>query len=60
MQIRQSIIAGLALGLCASFASAQDIKIAHVYDKTGPLEAYAKQTQHRPDAWGWSTPPTAR
>lgn len=44
MQIRQSIIAGLALGLCASFASAQDIKIAHVYDKTGPLEAYAKQS----------------
>ena len=24
---------------------AQTIKIAHVYDKTGPLEAYAKQTQ---------------
>ena len=44
MQIRLSIIAGLALGLCASFASAQDIKIAHVYDKTGPLEAYAKQS----------------
>ena len=44
MRIRQSIIAGLALGLCASFASAQDIKIAHVYDKTGPLEAYAKQS----------------
>ena len=44
MQIRHSIIAGLALGLCASFASAQDIKIAHVYDKTGPLEAYAKQS----------------
>jgi len=28
-----------------SLASAQDIRIAHVYDKTGPLEAYAKQTQ---------------
>jgi branched-chain amino acid transport system substrate-binding protein len=26
-------------------ALAQDIRIAHVYDKTGPLEAYAKQTQ---------------
>jgi branched-chain amino acid transport system substrate-binding protein len=29
----------------AGLAGAQDIKIAHVYDKTGPLEAYAKQTQ---------------
>ncbi len=27
-----------------SAAFAQDIKLAHVYDKTGPLEAYAKQT----------------
>ncbi|TSA17772.1 MAG: ABC transporter permease, partial [Betaproteobacteria bacterium] len=45
MKIRQSVIAGCALALCAGFAFAQDIKIAHVYDKTGPLEAYAKQTQ---------------
>ena len=37
-------IAGLALGLCSGLL-AQDIKIAHVYDKTGVLEAYAKQTQ---------------
>ena len=29
----------------ASLAFAQDIKIAHVYGKTGALEAYAKQTQ---------------
>jgi branched-chain amino acid transport system substrate-binding protein len=29
---------GLALG------QAKEIRIAHVYDKTGPLEAYAKQT----------------
>ena len=35
----------LAAALFASLAQAQDIKIAHVYDKTGPLEAYAKQTQ---------------
>jgi branched-chain amino acid transport system substrate-binding protein len=34
-----------ALSLCSGTAVAQDIKIAHVYDKTGPLEAYAKQTQ---------------
>ena len=34
-----------ALSLFSGSAVAQDIKIAHVYDKTGPLEAYAKQTQ---------------
>ncbi|MEK7436527.1 MAG: substrate-binding domain-containing protein [Pseudomonadota bacterium] len=49
MQIRPSaieaVIAGFALALCAGFASAQDIKIAHVYDKTGALQAYATQTQ---------------
>src|SRR5450759_4661503 len=50
MQFKRSIITGLALALCAGFtayagfAAAQDIKIAHVYDKTGPLEAYAKQS----------------
>ena len=45
MQIRHSAIAAIALALCAGYAAAQDIKIAHVYDKTGALEAYAKQTQ---------------
>ncbi len=29
----------------AAFGQAKEIRIAHVYDKTGPLEAYAKQTQ---------------
>ncbi len=29
----------------AAFGQANEIRIAHVYDKTGPLEAYAKQTQ---------------
>ncbi|HTO48612.1 MAG TPA: substrate-binding domain-containing protein [Burkholderiales bacterium] len=28
----------------AAFGQAKEIKIAHVYDKTGPLEAYAKQS----------------
>ena len=42
MQLKHSTIGGLALALCAGVAAAQDIKIAHVYDKTGPLEAYAK------------------
>lgn len=37
--------AGLAALSLGAVASAQDIKIAHVYDKTGTLEAYAKQTQ---------------
>ena len=33
--------------LCASapVAQSKDIRIAHVYSKTGPLEAYGKQTQ---------------
>ncbi|WP_294768120.1 substrate-binding domain-containing protein [uncultured Rhodoferax sp.] len=41
----------LAAGLCAAlltgtaFAQSKDIKIAHIYSKTGPLEAYGKQTQ---------------
>lgn len=34
--------AAFAAAFCAHGA---DFKIAHVYDKTGPLEAYAKQTQ---------------
>ena len=41
-------LAVLALACTASLAMAQsnkgEIRIAHVYDKTGPLEAYAKQT----------------
>ena len=40
-----SLLAAATLAGTASFAIAQDIKIAHVYDKTGALEAYAKQTQ---------------
>ncbi len=46
MSITRRIMTGL--GLVVAFgaaAMAQDIKIAHVYDKTGVLEAYAKQTQ---------------
>jgi len=54
MQRKRKTITGFALGLCAGFSAlalcsgivaAQDIRIAHVYDKTGALEAYAKQTQ---------------
>ena len=37
--------AGIALATTGALAQAKEIRIAHVYDKTGPLEAYAKQTQ---------------
>ncbi len=30
---------------CTVFAQSKDIRIALIYDKTGPLEAYVKQTQ---------------
>ena len=39
-----TLLAAGVLASATSLAFAQDIKIAHVYDKTGPLEAYAKQT----------------
>src|SRR5512143_3200435 len=44
MNMQRTTVA-LALAVCAGLASGQEIRIAHVYDKTGPLEAYAKQTQ---------------
>jgi branched-chain amino acid transport system substrate-binding protein len=45
MTMRHRLIAALALLCSAATLQAQDIKIAHVYAKTGPLEAYAKQQQ---------------
>ena len=39
------IAAAMGAGLFASAASAEDLKIALIYGKTGPLEAYAKQTE---------------
>jgi branched-chain amino acid transport system substrate-binding protein len=45
MNLRRTIMSGFAAALLGTgLAVAQDIKIAHVYDKTGVLEAYAKQT----------------
>lgn len=43
-------LAALAVGVLASSgalaqAKGKDIKIAHIYSRTGPLEAYGKQTQ---------------
>ena len=42
-----STLTGLA-SFCApglALAQSKDLKIAHIYSKTGPLEAYGKQTQ---------------
>jgi len=45
------LLTGLSLltALCwksgLAYAQGKEVRIAHVYDKTGPLEAYAKQTQ---------------
>jgi branched-chain amino acid transport system substrate-binding protein len=42
---RRSVLAAAVLTLAAGAASAQsEIRIAHIYSKTGPLEAYGKQT----------------
>jgi hypothetical protein len=38
------VAAALAVSFGTAFGQAKEIRIAHVYDKTGPLEAYAKQT----------------
>ena len=40
-----TVLAAAMLAGATSLAIAQDIKIALITDKTGPLEAYAKQTQ---------------
>jgi len=45
---RRHLIALAALAAAVSgtaFAQGKDIRIAHIYSKTGPLEAYGKQTQ---------------
>ena len=39
------ITAALGAGLFAGNAAAEDLKIALIHGKTGPLEAYAKQTE---------------
>jgi len=46
MTIGRIFVAGaLALAASAAFAQSKELRIAHVYGKTGALEAYAKQTQ---------------
>ena len=39
-----TLAAACAIALTFGAVSAQDIRIAHIYSKTGPLEAYGKQT----------------
>ena len=38
-------LASTAFAFPQAFAQVKDIKIAHIYSRTGPLEAYGKQTQ---------------
>ncbi len=38
-------LAASALAAPLAFGQAKEIKIAHIYSRTGPLEAYGKQTQ---------------
>ncbi len=43
---RRTLVAAAALALSAPvLAQGKDIRIAHIYSKSGPLEAYGKQTQ---------------
>ncbi|MEP2718811.1 substrate-binding domain-containing protein [Pseudophaeobacter sp.] len=40
----RTLLAGMVSALALASAAAADIKIAHIYGKTGPFEAYAKQS----------------
>ena len=42
--VTMAMLALAAIATTLAFGQARDIRIAHIYDKTGPLEAYAKQT----------------
>lgn len=43
--MRQNLLAALGLTLCMAPLYAKDVTVAVIYSKTGPLEAYAKQTE---------------
>ncbi len=43
--MKHALLAAFAGIFLTTTALAKDVVVAHVYDKTGPLEAYAKQTQ---------------
>ena len=42
--MKRTFVAGMVSALALASAATADIKIAHVYGKTGPYEAYAKQS----------------
>ena len=42
--LRLALPVAAALAFAAGPAAADDIKIGHIYSKSGPLEAYGKQT----------------
>ena len=44
-RLARALLAGSALALASSAVSAKDIKVCLIAGKTGPLEAYAKQTE---------------
>src|SRR5438045_9372933 len=47
MKLQRTIAAWSCAALTGlAFGQPKEIRIAHVYDKTGPLEAYAKQTHN--------------
>ncbi|QAU34140.1 substrate-binding domain-containing protein [Janthinobacterium sp. 17J80-10] len=43
--MKNYLLTAISIFCCINSVEARDIKIAHVYDKTGPLEAYARQSQ---------------
>ena len=43
--VAAAALAASAIAAPIAFAQSKDIKIAHIYSRTGPLEAYGKQTQ---------------
>jgi len=43
--VAAAALATTALAAPLAWAQAKDIRIAHIYSRTGPLEAYGKQTQ---------------
>ncbi|TDE37455.1 substrate-binding domain-containing protein [Antarcticimicrobium sediminis] len=42
--MKRTFVAGMVSALALATTAAADIKIAHIYGKTGPYEAYAKQS----------------
>jgi branched-chain amino acid transport system substrate-binding protein len=43
--VAAAALAASAIAAPIAYAQSKDIKIAHIYSRTGPLEAYGKQTQ---------------